>query len=339
MSIRTPLLARLVVLLACAFVAATQAHERDSRRLPVDRVGGGLSIMVLGSGGPVATRDRVSAGYLIFTDGRPRILMDAGGGVFQRIGRSGASTGGIEHILFSHLHMDHDGDLTPILAMSFFHNMAAGVVRDAPYRFVGPADNAVSPFPSTAAYLDGLFSPDGGLERYLAGFPPALGAGSFSYETQSIPADTARPMSVILSTDDGLVIKAIAVNHGPVPALAYRIEYGGRSIVYSGDTTSRTNNMITLSQNADLLIYDTAILDDTPPPFSNLHTTPTRIGEVAVASGVGTLLLSHITGITAPKLHTVKHAIRRQGFTGAIKVGHDLQVINLHRRDQWGQTR
>ena len=43
---------------------------------------GDLSIMVLGSGGPVATAaGRASAGYMIFTDGNPspRIIMDVGG--------------------------------------------------------------------------------------------------------------------------------------------------------------------------------------------------------------------------------------------------------------------
>ncbi len=328
----TRFLARLVLFAATTLFALTTAQAHNGRKivLPVDKVKGGLSVMVLGSGGPVATSKRVSTGYLIFTDGTPRILMDAGGGVFQRIGKSGAKIGGIEHIIFTHLHMDHDGALTPILAMSFFHNMAAGTVRNTPYRFAGPSANAISPFPSTSGYLNGLFSPDGGLERYLAGFPPALGAGTFTFETQDISADTALPMSTVFSDADGLVVKAIAVNHGPVPALAYRIEYKGKSLVYSGDTTSKTDNVIALAQNTDLLIYDTAILDDTPAPFINLHTTPTRIGEVAVASGAKKLLLSHITGITEPHLHSIKHTIREQGFSGPLKVAHDLQVINLH---------
>jgi len=320
----------LMAVTALLVMLSTQVRADKESHSPAGKVKKGLSVMVLGSGGPVATNKRVSAGYLIFTDGKPRILMDAGGGVFHRLGQSGTNIGGIETILFTHLHMDHNGGMTPILAMSFFHNRAAGVERTAPYRFAGPSQNTVSPFPSTTDYLDGHFSADGGLERYLAGFPPVLGAGSFSYEVQSIPADTSLPVSVVFSEDDGLVVKAIAVNHGPVPSVAYRIEYRGKSIVYSGDTTSRTDNMITLAQDADLLIYDTAILDDTPPPFINLHTTPVRIGEVAVAAGVKKLLLSHITGITEPNLHAVKHVIRGQGFGGRIKVARDLGVINLH---------
>ena len=48
-----------------------------------------LSITVLGSGGPIADPHRVSAGYVLSIDGKPRILLDAGGGTFERIGRSG----------------------------------------------------------------------------------------------------------------------------------------------------------------------------------------------------------------------------------------------------------
>jgi len=189
---RTRFTLRPILLAATAFIfsVAAQAYGSKKYPLPVGKVKDGLSVMMLGSGGPVATSKRVSADYLIFTDRTPRLLIDAGGGVFQRIGKSGAKIGGIESILLTHLHMDHVGGLTPILAMSFFHNMAAGVVRNTPYKFVGPAANAVSPFPSTTAYMDGHFSPEDGLERYLAGFPPALGVGVFRYETQDVPAAT-----------------------------------------------------------------------------------------------------------------------------------------------------
>ena len=41
------------------------------------KVKGDLSVMVLGSGGPIVTAEgRASAGYLIFTDGKHHILMD-----------------------------------------------------------------------------------------------------------------------------------------------------------------------------------------------------------------------------------------------------------------------
>ena len=80
------------------------------------KIEGDLSIMVLGSGGPVATAaGHASAGYMIFTDGNPspRIIMDVGGGTFQRIAQSGTNIADLDMFLLTHLHADHTGDLHP----------------------------------------------------------------------------------------------------------------------------------------------------------------------------------------------------------------------------------
>jgi ribonuclease BN (tRNA processing enzyme) len=102
-------------------------------------------------------------------------------------------------------------------------------------------------------------------------------------------------------------------------------------VVYSGDTGSRGPNMVTISQGADLLIYDTAIMADEPtnPVFHVLHTEPARIGEVAVAANVAKLVLSHITPVTDPRIDEVKSIIRDMGYQGRIKVASDLKVYNL----------
>ena len=50
----------------------------------------GLSLLVLGSGGPGAT-GRAGAGYIVSLGGRPRILVDAGPGTFARAGEAGVA--------------------------------------------------------------------------------------------------------------------------------------------------------------------------------------------------------------------------------------------------------
>ena len=53
--------------------------------------------------------------------------------------------------------------------------------------------------------------------------------------------------------------------HGPAPSLAFRIEYKGKSVAYSGDTTSLSanGNMIEIARDADLLKtqFRAALLD------------------------------------------------------------------------------
>jgi ribonuclease BN (tRNA processing enzyme) len=318
--------------------AGDRAH--GSQRLAVDSVANGLSIMVLGSGSPAAQPDgRASAGYMVFIDGEPKVLMDVGGGVYQRIADSGMNIYPLEIVLLSHLHVDHVGDMDPVVKALFFHNRLAGFPRDADMtlHFFGPdraPAGAPAPalrFPTTQTFVDGHFDGTNGVEAYLNDFSHAVGNIPFNYDVVNVEHDNSLGARTIYDKD-GLVIKAIGVPHGPAPALAFRIEFGGRSIAYSGDTTSLSanGNMVEIARDADLLIYDTAIMDDTGLPFSAVHTTPTRIGEVARDAGVKRLVLSHLTPITEPNLGTVRALVRNAGYYGRITVAKDLQVFNLH---------
>lgn len=324
-------------------VNGTCFADKDERGK--NKVKGELSVMVLGSGGPVATAEgRASAGYLVFTDEVPRVLMDVGGGTFQRLAQSGINIKDLDIVLLSHLHIDHTGDLSSVIKTIYFHNNQAGTGRTDPVRIYGPETTGapfegtdIPQYPHTTEYADHHYSLPEGTERYLNAFAGAIsqGASSFAYEAYDLPAFVSgTEMHEVLSTDDGLVIKSIAVDHGPVPAVAFRIEYKGHSIAYSGDTASTGPNMETIADGVDLLIYDTAILDDAPdnPVFHVLHTSPTRMAEVANATQPGTLVLSHITPVTSESLDLVKDIVRDGGYQGKIKSAKDLTVYNLGKK-------
>lgn len=321
------------------FAQAAGAEEIKA----VKNVKGTLSLMVLGSGGPLPPAGRASSSYLIFTDGQARVLIDAGGGAFQRFATSGANIKDLDIVLLSHLHVDHTADLSAFIKAIFFQKRAAEEKREAAIQFFGPGSNNVTfanskitQYPSTREYVDAHYHPHTGIERYLNGFTQALSAGRFAYETHNISSDLKKPAHTILEKD-GLTIKAVAVTHGPAPSLAYRIEYKGKSIVYSGDSNSQTDNLINLAIGADLFVYDTAIMDNIPDIKKNpedklfyaLHTTPSRMGEIARQTGVSRLLLSHITPITQPRLNEVKELIEKQGYKGNIVVAEDLKVYNI----------
>lgn len=355
-----------VFTLSALFSANAQA---DSEELAVNKVEGDLSVMVLGSGGPIATAaGRASASYLIFVDGKPKILMDAGGGAYQRLAASGTDVRDLDIVLLSHLHIDHMGDLSPIIKTMYFHSRQFHVPngtfppgRTAAVRIYGPSANGVTfppvlaadvdtaQYPATSEFVDGHYDLNMGLERYMNIFTRAISGGIFKYTTTDVSPNWMAYKPQTLIDEDGLVIKAVGVNHGPVPALAFRIEYKGRSIVYSGDTSSRSTtmsgealpnggNMVAISEAADLLIYDTALAKDAPPNasfdiFYALHTTPSRIGEVARMAGVRKLVLSHITPQTEPEIPAVQQLIRAQGFEGDMSVARDLKVYNLLEHD------
>lgn len=317
-------------LLAAALIGPGQAAADKRGDRDEDRVEGSLSVMVLGSGGPVATPEgRASAGYLIFTDGKPRILMDVGGGTYKSLAQSGVNVKDLDIVLLSHLHIDHTADLSAVIKTIYFHNAGAGVLRDAPIRIWGPSSSNAG-FPNTTAYVDGHYALPNGLERYLNGFTGIIKAGTFNYTATDLGSDWQAGASELVLKENGLKVTAMPVKHGPVPAVAYRIEYKGKSIVYSGDTNSESPNMAAIAKHADLLIYDTAIMDTHPnPAMLQLHTTPTRMGQVAAEAMPKKLVLSHITPNTAPNLDEVKDLVRAQGYMGEIRAARDLKVFNL----------
>jgi ribonuclease BN (tRNA processing enzyme) len=361
----------LSVILALFSSLAFADNNQHHNPMPVDQVKGDLSVMVLGSGGPGVTAEgRASAGYLIFTDGKPRVLMDVGGGVHKNFVNSGANIKDLDIVLLSHLHIDHMGDLSPVIKALYFQNRAFNLLngtvndgdeRTAPIRIFGPDQNGigfpavlgaeagVTQYPSIDEFVHSHYDLNTGDERYLNIFTRAISAGIFAVKSTSVSPDWTNYNPKTIINEKGLKIIAVGVNHGPVPALAFRIEYKGKSIVYSGDTSSQSTdpkgnplpnggNMVAISKNADLLIYDTAIMNDAPngpndQVFFTLHTTPNRMGEVVTAAGVKKLVLSHITAITQSRLKEVADLVRAQGFKGEISAAHDLKVYNVGLRE------
>src|SRR5262245_4831706 len=105
---RTTHIAILVLLgwLADAAGAAAQSCQAN-----------GVALQILGSSGPRIGSARVAASssYLIWIDGRSRILVDAGGGAFLRFGEAGGRFEDLALIAISHLHPDHVSDLPALL--------------------------------------------------------------------------------------------------------------------------------------------------------------------------------------------------------------------------------
>jgi hypothetical protein len=53
----------------------------------------GLELLVLGSGGPFVQGKRASSCYVVVVGGRPRMLLDCGGGAFLRLGQAAPGQG------------------------------------------------------------------------------------------------------------------------------------------------------------------------------------------------------------------------------------------------------
>lgn len=269
-----------------------------------------LEVVVLGSGGPRAF-GRAGSGFIVEVEGVPRILVDAGPGAFLRIGELRLDLEKVDTVLLTHLHIDHSSDLP-----AFFN--ARALTSDGPivYRIFGP--DGAGLFPKTSRFVD-LLVGAGGAFAYQTSF----GADeSFSVHDLAIRLDSAQTR---ILDEDGLVVEEIATHHGDCPSVAYRISYKGVSVVFSGDMdASALPNLVQLAKNADLLIFNCAVLDPpgSPSQLYDLHTPPRKIGEAAHASGVKSLLLSHL----APDVEGQKGAVRKSiaaAFTGPVAFASD----------------
>jgi ribonuclease BN (tRNA processing enzyme) len=273
-----------------------------------------LEVVVLGSGGPRAF-GRAGSSYIVLVGGRPRILLDAGPGAFLRIGELDLDLGTVDTVLLTHLHIDHSGDLA-----AFFN--ARALTSDGPigYRVFGP--DAAGLFPKTSRFVDLLVGADG-----VFAYQKTFGAQeSFTVRDLAISLDSVRTTIV---DEDGLTVEEIATHHGDCPSVAYRISYKGVVAVFSGDMdASALPNLVQLAKNADLLIFNCAVLDPpgSPSQLYALHTPPKRIGEAARKSEVKSLLLSHL----APDVEGQEDAVRksiRASFAGPVAFASDRMRV------------
>jgi len=291
----------------------------------------GLAVTVLGSGGPMAMTDRASAGYVIYRDRVPRILVDGGGGTFERLGEAHIfDLVRMDTWLFTHLHIDHSAEFPAIIKSMYF--LRRGYNKRSPLTVVGP--DAWGDFPSTSEFVDAFFNREHGIYRYLHNFLKTVFAGELHFETKDLAYDYEKvktPQSVM--TRDGMKISYIPVMHGPrsaqTPAVAYRIDYQGKSITLSGDLNSRSGNLVRLAKDSDLLIYDAALgpVQDFDPP-DLYHTPPADIGKAAREAGVGTLVLSHFMPPYVPmKIERIVAAVKQE-FDGKVIIAEDMMTLS-----------
>src|SRR6202041_258280 len=162
----------------------------------------GLVLQVLGSGGPELQDQRASTSYLIWDQGRARVLVDAGGGSALRFGESGAQMSQLDVVLFSHFHVDHSGDFPALIFSSWFED------RKRPLLVYGPAGNKF--MPSTTEFVSDLFGDKHGAYRYLSELLVPGEEGSYKMQPHNVVVSET-PVTVFRSGD--LAASAVRVFH------------------------------------------------------------------------------------------------------------------------------
>jgi ribonuclease BN (tRNA processing enzyme) len=309
-SLRLPRKALLIVISLLSACAASPATAQSCGA-------SGLAVQVLGSGGPEMQDKRASTSYLIWDRGKARVIVDAGGGSALRFGESGAQISQLDVFLFSHFHIDHSGDFPALVFSSWFGD------RTRPLPIYGPSGNQY--MPSTTEFVHDLFSDPHGAWRYLSDMVEPNPQGTYQLQ----PHDVApSPAPVLVLRNAGMALYAVSVVHGAFPALAWRVDIGGKRIVFSGDTNGDGAGLTQLATNADLFIAHNAVPEDATGVERRLHMPPSVIGTTAANAHVHQLVLSHrMLRTLGPEKQQQTQAEIRRRYSGPLQFANDLDCF------------
>jgi ribonuclease Z len=219
----------------------------------------GLRVFFCGTSSPLPAPDRAQA-CVVVNAGDRLFLVDAGAGSARTAALGRVPLQQLQAILLTHFHSDH-------IASIYDFNLNSWVAgRPAPLTVIGPegVDQVVDGFNMAYAQDRSYRVAHHGAEL----LPPDLGV---------LEARTATPGNVVDA--DGLTIRMFPVDHSPVaPAVGYRFDYRGRSVVVSGDTVV-TTTLVDAARGADLLIQDGISL----PIVSAMELAATEAGNTRIA--------------------------------------------------------
>ena len=302
----------------------------------LDALPDGLHVGLCGSGAPLADANR--AGPCVFVvAGRRVYIVDAGEGSPRKMALMGLSPARVDAILLTHFHSDHIGGLGELLLQRW----AGGSHQDQTPVYGPPGvESVVSGF--NAAYrLDTGYR----VAHHGAEVVPPGGAGGAA---RTIPLVEGSDAAQVVLEQDGLTIRAFPVMHAPVsPAVGYRFDYQGRSVVVSGDTAPSP----VLEQQAggvDVLLHEglqtsmvalvgeamarnqragaAKIMADIP----SYHTTPEDAARLAERAGVRHLVFYHtIPPLRFAFLNAAFLGDAPSLYRGPITVSNDGTLVSL----------
>ena len=270
---------------------------------------------LLGTGCPAAVMNRFGPSTLVEA-GDQKFLFDAGRGALQRLTQLDVRWQDVQGVFLTHLHSDHVVGFPDLWLTGWL--IVPG--RKVPLQVRGPTGTA-----AMMSHLQQAFAYDVRIRTENDGVSPEGVALAVEEIGEGVVYDKG-----------GVKITSFEVDHAPVkPALGYRIDYSGRSIVLSGDTRV-SQNLLRHAQNVDVLVHEVfapATLQRAGVPAAraksivDYHTTPEQAGEVFARLKPKLAVYSHICMPSATEEDLVPGT--RKTYTGPLELGEDLMAIDI----------
>jgi len=318
-----------------ALAAMAGLYQHAFTADPYQGLGDGLHVGLCGSGSPMPDPTRAGPCTAILA-GRRLLVVDVGAGAQKNLALMNLPPANVAAVFLTHFHSDHIDGLGELLLQRW----ASGANTSA-LPVYGPTgvDSVVEGF-EEAYRLDRGYR----IAHHGPLVTPPSGSGGIAH---AFVVSRNGP-DVVLIDDHGLKVTAFPVNHLPVePAVGYRFDYRGRSVVVSGDTAP-SPRLEADAKGADVLVHEglapnlvdmqhrqalkagrtnlAAITHD----IVSYHTSPEAAAGIAERARVRYLLFTHIIpplpfrALEGPWLGRT-----REIFHGTVRVGHDGDFLSL----------
>jgi ribonuclease Z len=272
-----------------------------------------IRVTLLGTAsGPRAFVDKAGISTLVEAGGE-RLLFDAGRGSMQRLVQAGFPMNAVTQLFLTHLHSDHVIGVPDLMLSPW----AAAPERKVPLEVWGPAGTR-----DMMRHLEAAFAFDIHMRRDVD--------ESFSPDGIRIAAHDIEVGKVY--EKNGVTVTAFLVTHGLVkPSFGYRVDYAGRAVALSGDT-SPSDSLVAACKGVDVLIHeaiDPDVLLSLVPDKSRRdaivarHTTPGQAAGIFSKVSPRLAVFSHSPGTAAIVEQT------RRSYPGRVEMGEDLMVIDI----------
>jgi ribonuclease BN (tRNA processing enzyme) len=248
-----------------------------------------VELTVLGTAGTWPPAGGATCGFLLSHEGT-NVWLDAGTGTFARL-QERIGVDDVAALVVTHAHTDHFIDVVP----AFYA------------RHYGGLGTPGLPFYSPDGFVDSLslLVSEGGKDVLRQAYEFRTVAGGDTFDIGAMRFTT-------------FTMKHVGVN-----AVGYRVEAGGATLAYTGDT-GVCDEALELARGADVLLCE-ATYQESSEQFW-FHLSAIQAGKLATEAAAKRLILTHILPTLDPEISREEAATT---FSGPVDLASDGLVLEI----------
>ncbi|WP_428909376.1 MBL fold metallo-hydrolase [Niallia sp. Krafla_26] len=212
-----------------------------------------MKLTIIGPWGGYPKANEASAGYILEHEGF-KLLIDCGSGVLSKL-QTILEPEHLDGVIISHYHADHIADIGVLQHARLIQGFLGKKMDNLP-----------------------IYAHDINAEKFSV--------LTYKEVTKGIPYQPGEVLQV-----GPFSVTFQKTNH-PVECYAMRFEAGGRSLIYTGDTSFK-EELVAFSKNADILLCECNFYGDQNGSNAG-HMTSFDSGKLANVASVGQLILTHL---------------------------------------------